>query len=160
MKFSDFICGDAILTDLRSTDREGAIREIVNALRDANAFSAEKAENVYDAIINREKIVTTGVGRGIAVPHAKVDGVPRMTCALAISREGLDFSSLDCEKVKIFFLLVSPANAPREHLNAQQYITRFIRSDEFRSTILAAADAEELKAALDAADASVVDEEA
>lgn len=159
MKFSDIVQSDAIVTPMKAATRDEAIRELVDALRDANAFSAEAAEDVYAAAIRREEIGTTGIGRGVAVPHAKTPGVSRTVCAIGISEEGVDFSSLDCEKVKLFFALVSPSDCQREHLAALEYMSRFFRDEEFCQALKSARNATEVHAVLEQADSRPEEEE-
>lgn len=159
MKFSDFVQSDAIITQMKATTRDEAIRELVDALRDANAFNAEVAEDVFAGVIRREEIGTTGIGGGIAVPHSKTPGVARTVCAIGVSEEGVDFSSLDCEKVKLFFLLVSPADCQREHLAALQYMSQFFRVETFCDALKDARDAHEIRSILDSADATPETEE-
>lgn len=160
MKFSDFIQRDAIVMNLASTTRDGVIREMVDAMAQAGSFPADKADDVFAAIINREEIGTTGIGSGIAVPHAKVEGVSKMTAGVGLCADGIDFSSLDCEKVKLFIMLVSPKNMPREHLNALGYMTQFLRQPSFRQALLSADLKEEIVAELDKADIQSEAEEA
>ena len=118
MKFADFICPEAILADLAAVDKEGAIREMVKSLQDAGKIEAGESESIVKAILKREELGSTGIGRGVAVPHTKHPSVDRLVGTVAVSRQGVDFTSLDGETVHLFFLLISPPDRPGDHLRA------------------------------------------
>ena len=105
MKFADFICREAILAQLAAIDKEGAIREMVQALCKAGQVEADESESIVKAILKREELGSTGIGRGVAVPHTKHPSVDRLVGTVAVSRQGVDFASLDGETVHLFFLL-------------------------------------------------------
>jgi PTS system fructose-specific IIA component/PTS system nitrogen regulatory IIA component len=131
MKFSDFVCGGAIRADLNAADKEGAIRELVGALVEANALQGDEKENIVKAIMKREELGSTGIGRGVAVPHTKHASVEKLVGTVGVSGAGVDFMSLDGEKVQLFFLLVSPPDRPGDHLRALENISRQLRNETF-----------------------------
>lgn len=131
MKFADFICHKAILAQLTATDKEGAIREMVQTLSGAGQVEAEESESIVKAILKREELGSTGIGRGVAVPHTKHPSVDHLVGTVAVSRQGVDFASLDGEVVHLFFLLVSPPDRPGDHLRALENISRQLRNDTF-----------------------------
>jgi mannitol/fructose-specific phosphotransferase system IIA component (Ntr-type) len=131
MKFADFICQDAILAQLSAVDKESSIREMVQALSKAGQIDAEQAESIVKAIMKREELGSTGIGRGVAVPHTKHPSVDRLVGTVAVSSQGVDFTSLDGEVVHLFFLLVSPPDRPGDHLRALENISRQLRDDTF-----------------------------
>jgi len=131
MKFADFICTDAIRCTLASEDKESVIRELVEALVKAGKVSADEHENVVKAIMDREELGSTGIGRGVAVPHTKHASVERLVGTVGISADGVDFDSLDGEKVQLLFLLVSPPDRPGDHLRGLENISRHLRSQDF-----------------------------
>ena len=131
MKFADFICREAIRADLEAADKEGAIREMVQALVDAKRVDAGEFESIVKAILKREELGSTGIGRGVAVPHTKHPSVDRLVGTVAVSPTGVDFASLDGESVHLFFLLISPPDRPGDHLRALENISRQLRDDTF-----------------------------
>ena len=103
MKFADFVCPEAIRADLEARDKEGAIREIVQALLDAGKIASTEKDSIVKAILKREELGSTGIGRGVAVPHTKHPSADHLLGAVAVSRQGVDFASLDGERVNLFF---------------------------------------------------------
>ncbi|MCL2647383.1 MAG: PTS sugar transporter subunit IIA [Phycisphaerales bacterium] len=132
MKFADFIVKEAIVPELKSTDRDGVIRELVAALAAAKALPASEVEAVAKAIISREKNGSTGFGKGVAVPHAKHPALKKSVGAVGRSAVGVNFVSLDQAPVYSVFLLLSPTNTPDAHLQAMENIFRHLQQDTFR----------------------------
>jgi PTS system fructose-specific IIA component/PTS system nitrogen regulatory IIA component len=131
MKFADFVQVDAIKADLAADDKEGVIEELVRSLVASGALKAEDMEGIIKAIMKREELGSTGIGKGIAVPHTKHPSVSKLVGTVGVSAEGVDFNSLDGEKVQLFFLLVSPPDRPGDHLRALENISRQLRDDTF-----------------------------
>ncbi len=131
MKFSDFICQEAITSSLESDDKESVIRELVSSLVAAAEVSEQDRESIIAAVMKREELGSTGIGRGIAVPHTKHPSVKKLLGTVGLSEEGIDFNSLDGEKVQLFFLLISPPDKPGDHLRALENISRQLREDTF-----------------------------
>lgn len=131
MKFADFINPEAIKADLSANDKEGVIREMTQALLNAGKVAPGEVESIVKAILKREELGSTGIGRGVAVPHTKHPSVDRLVGTVAISHEGVDFNSLDGERVQLFFLLISPPDRPGDHLRALENISRQLRDDTF-----------------------------
>src|SRR4030042_715213 len=127
MKFADFISREAIRADLAVQDKEGVIREMVQTLLDAGRLKPGEQESIVKAILKREELGSTGIGRGVAVPHTKHPSVDQLVGTVAISRAGVDFDSLDGEKVQLLFLLISPPDRPGDHLRALENISRQLR---------------------------------
>lgn len=152
MKFADFVSRDAIRAQLTATDKEGAIREMVRALLDAGKIDANELESIVKAILKREELGSTGIGRGVAVPHTKHPSVDRLVGTVAVSRQGVDFASLDGETVQLFFLLISPPDRPGDHLRALENISRQLRDDTFCRFLKQAKNAEDIQQLLDEAD--------
>jgi PTS system fructose-specific IIA component/PTS system nitrogen regulatory IIA component len=152
MKFADFISPEAIRADLGADEKEGVIREMVQALLDAGRIEASEMESIVKAILNREELGSTGIGRGVAVPHTKHGSVDQLVGTVGVSRSGVDFDSLDGEKVFVLFLLVSPLDRPGDHLRALENISRQLRDDRFCRFLKQAKTAEEIRQLLDEAD--------
>ena len=131
MKFADFICNEAITARLAAEDKEAVIAEMVGALVTANGISAEDRDSIVAAVMKREELGSTGIGRGVAVPHTKHPSVDRLVGTVGISEGGVDFDSLDGEKVNLLFLLISPPDRPGDHLRALENISRQLRDETF-----------------------------
>lgn len=131
MKFSDFVCTQSINSDLASTDKVAVITELVDSLVKAGDISEGDRDDIIKAIMKREDLGSTGIGRGIAVPHTKHPSVPKLVGTVGVSSVGVDFESLDGEKVQLFFLLVSPPDRPGDHLRALENISRQLRDETF-----------------------------
>lgn len=131
MKFCDFVCVQAIKADLTSDDKPSVISELVESLVAAGAIQPGEQDGIVKAIMKREDLGSTGIGRGVAVPHTKHASVDRLVGTVGVSGAGIDFNSLDGEKVQLFFLLVSPPDRPGDHLRALENISRQLRDDSF-----------------------------
>jgi PTS system fructose-specific IIA component/PTS system nitrogen regulatory IIA component len=131
MKFSDFICKDAIRTQLEADEKEAVIRAMAKSLVEAQQVNDKDFESIVEAILKREELGSTGIGRGVAVPHTKHASIDHLMGTVAVSEEGVDFDSLDGEKVHLLFLLVSPPDRPGDHLRALENISRQLRDDTF-----------------------------
>ncbi len=131
MKFSDFVSGKAIRADLRSSDKTSVIGELVESLLAAGEIGAADKDDIVKAILKREELGSTGIGRGIAVPHTKHPSVNKLIGTVGVSTNGVEFESLDGEKVQLFFLLVSPPDRPGDHLRALENISRQLRDETF-----------------------------
>ncbi len=152
MKFADFVSPEAIRAELTATDKEGAVREMTQALLDAGRIQADEMESIVKAILKREELGSTGIGRGVAVPHTKHPSVDRLVGTVAVSSQGVDFASLDGETVQLFFLLISPPDCPGDHLRALENISRQLRDDTFCRFLKQAKSADDIKQLLDEAD--------
>jgi mannitol/fructose-specific phosphotransferase system IIA component (Ntr-type) len=152
MRFADFICREAILAKLEAVDKEGAIREMVQSLCKAGKVEKDEYESIVKAILKREELGSTGIGRGVAVPHTKHPSVDRLVGSVAVSTQGVDFASLDGEVVHLFFLLISPPDRPGDHLRALENISRQLRDDTFCRFLKQAKNVEDIQLLLDEAD--------
>jgi PTS system nitrogen regulatory IIA component len=142
MRMTDFVVRDSIIVPLSATTKEGVIREMVEGLRAAGQFKGSDVEEVIRAIQKREMLGSTGIGRGVAIPHTKHASVDRLIGTIAVSRSGVAFDSLDGEPVFVFVLLVSPQDRPGDHLRALENVSRSLRDDHFVQNLRNASDRE------------------
>ena len=134
MKLSKIIKKTAIQLQLRSTTKSEALGELVDLL--CKAHKLRHRHEILEAILEREKKQSTGVGMGLAVPHAKTPVVKKLHVAFASHREGIDFDSADSESAHLFFILVSPRDVSGPHIKALASISRLVKHKEFRETLL------------------------
>lgn len=152
MRMSEFVVRDAMLPSLTATTKEAVIRGMVESLRDAGQFRGADTEDLVRAILKRELLGSTGIGRGVAIPHTKHSSVDRLVGTLAVSQQGVAFDSLDGEPVHIFVLLISPQDRPGDHLRALENVSRCLRDDDFVRALRGATNREEISALLDRLD--------
>jgi mannitol/fructose-specific phosphotransferase system IIA component (Ntr-type) len=126
---SDFVVRDAIVPELQATTKEGVIREMVESLKSTGSFKGRESEDIVKAILKRELLGSTGIGRGVAIPHAKHASVDHLVGTVALSRPGVVFESLDGENVHVFILLISPQDRTGDHLRALENISRSLKDD-------------------------------
>ena len=138
MKIMDFLNKKAISVNLKATDKEGVIRELVELL--SNAAEIKNKEELIKAVLSREALGSTGIGQGVGIPHAKSQNVKELIAAFGLSRNGVDFDSLDGEPVHIFFLLLAPEESAGPHLKALARISRMLKDKFFRDLLRKAKD--------------------
>jgi len=149
MRMSEFVVRDAIISDLAASSKEGVIREMVQSLAAAGHFRGADLEDVIRNILRREQLGSTGIGRGVAIPHAKHASVERLIGTLAVSRNGIAFDSVDGDPVYVLVMLISPQDRPGDHLRALENVSRCLRDDQFVRALRAATTREEINALLD-----------
>ena len=132
----------SIKVGLESTDKEAAIKELVDLL-DTNGLLSNR-DGVLDAVLVRERTRSTGIGSGIAIPHGKCGSVKELIMAVGIAREPIDFESVDGKGVNIILLLLSPADQTGPHIQALASISRLMLDEEFRASLAGADSAEEV----------------
>ena len=152
MKFADFVRVEAIRESLTAEDKEGVIRELVGALVESGDIAEDNWESIVGAILKREELGSTGIGRGVAVPHTKHPSVDKLVGTVGISGDGVDFDSLDGEKVQLFFILVSPPDRPGDHLRALENISRQLRDNMFCKFLKQSKTSDEIRQLLEEAD--------
>ncbi|MCE9583201.1 MAG: PTS sugar transporter subunit IIA [Planctomycetes bacterium] len=140
MKLTDLVSRESVVGDILSTDKKGALRELVEALRVARKPAGFKTTEVLGALMKREKMGTTGMGGGVALPHAKVEKISALYGALGRSKAGVDFGAVDGEKVHLIFMLVSPPVEADEHLAVLKRVSAGIRLPNMSKFLRAAKD--------------------
>jgi len=142
LKISDFITKESISLNMNAKTKVEALSELVDITSTSNNIVDK--EECFDALVCRETLGSTGIGKGVAVPHAKTCSVKKLTIGFGISREGVDFEAIDYNPVKIFFLFASPFDKDDLYLHLLAHISRLIRSEEFRDKLLNAKDENEI----------------
>lgn len=144
MKLTELVIRESIVDEVRATDKKGALRELAEAIRSSRKPAGYKSSDVLTALLKREKMGTTGMGGGIALPHAKVEGLSTLYGAFGRSKEGVDFGAVDGERVHLMFVLVSPPAQANEHLAALKRISAGIRLPNMTKFLRAAKGAKEV----------------
>ena len=152
MKFCDFVKPETIVADLAATDKQGVIRELVDSLVEHGRIKTAEKDSIFEAIMTREELGSTGIGRGVAVPHTKHPSVDQLIGTVGVSSSGVDFQSLDGEKVQLVFLLVSPPDRPGDHLRALENISRQLHDETFCRFLKQSKTAAEIQQVLEEAD--------
>lgn len=127
---------DSIAISLQSKIKDDVLEEMVELLDTAGKIKSR--ETVLKAIVDRERIMTTGIGNGVAVPHCKTSAVDRLVAALGISREGIDFQAPDNLPAHLIFILVAEENNPGPHVRALARLAKLLSKKEVRDALLAA----------------------
>lgn len=132
MKLSDIMVSDAIIPELKATDRDGAIEEVIQSLADAGAIPKKHVAEIVKAVLDRESQATTGIGKGVALPHTKLGCIKKAVGTIARSSQGIDFAALDSKPVYTIILLLSNPDDPDEHLQAMETIFKHVQREIFR----------------------------
>jgi fructose-specific phosphotransferase system IIA component len=148
MTLTEILSSSSVLVDLKGETKEEIIGELVESLGVGEVITDQ--DKVLQAVLEREKIMSTGIGDGIAIPHGKSDAVVKLAAALGTQKRGVDFESLDGEPAYVFFLLVSPANVSGPHIKALARISRLLKNDEFKKKLIGAASADEMMSIIEA----------
>ena len=134
MKITDFLSRETIVPTLASREKNAALEEMAGYLGSTHHLDKNK---VLKVLLERERISTTAIGEGVAIPHGKLNGVERVVGVFARSPEGIDFASLDGAPTHLFFVLVAPENAAADHLKALARISRLLKDEAFRRRLMA-----------------------
>ena len=134
MTFLDLITEDVIKVPLVSTTKPAVLRELVQILKDAGKTIDFDA--ALGAILEREEKQSTGLEKGIAVPHGKTASVKSLVTAIGVSKEGIEFNAIDGKPTNLFFLLIAPPNMPGPHVEALAEIARLSRSPAFCNALI------------------------
>lgn len=135
MKITGFLCKDAIEVDLQAIKKKEVLKELIDKLVASKRIKENAKEKILQALLDREKLGSTGIGQGVAIPHAKTDKVAEIICAFGTSRKGVEFDALDGEKVYIIFLLIAPQDSAGMHLKVLAKISRLLKDKFFRQAL-------------------------
>lgn len=145
MRFVDFVCFEAVVHDLQANDRDGAITELVSSLGKAGKLGKQKCEVITAEVINRENEASTGLGKGVAMPHAKYKSIKKVIATVGLSKVGIDFFALDKQPVYSIFLLISPLDNPDKHLEAMESVFKHLQQEKFRKFLRQCNSAEQVE---------------
>lgn len=144
MKLVDFLNRKAATVDLKSNDKEGIIKELIGLMGRAAGINSRDMSALFKIIMDREVLGSTGIGQGIGIPHGKSPKIKKLVGAVGISKEGVNFDSLDGEPAYIFFLLLAPQDSAGPHLKALARISRLLKDKYFRDVLKNAKSEKEL----------------
>ena len=136
MLIEEILTPESIKTNLESADKISVIKELAGVL--GAAYPEMKKDLVVKRVLERERVGSTGLGDGVAIPHCKIPGLEFLMCCFGRSVQGIDFQSADNQPAQLFFLIVAPENAASVHLKALARISRMCHKEEFRRAVLAA----------------------
>ncbi|MGH7887489.1 MAG: PTS sugar transporter subunit IIA [Candidatus Binatia bacterium] len=142
MKITDFLTVQSVMPSLTSHDKNAVLEELAEAL--AAHYHNLDRKKVLEVLRERERISTTAIGEGVAIPHGKLPNVERVLGVFARSLDGVEFASLDGAPTHLFFVLIAPENAAADHLKALARISRLLKDDAFRRRLLAGKNRQEL----------------
>ena len=142
MKITDFLTPDRVIADLCGKEKAEVLNEMAHRLADSES-GLDRAQ-ILRVLQEREKISTTAIGEGVAIPHGKLPSVQRVSGLFARSLQGVDFASLDGEPTTLFFTLIAPQDAAADHLKALARISRLLKDPDLRRRLMAAANSQEL----------------
>jgi PTS system nitrogen regulatory IIA component len=138
MRLADLLHADRVTTSLQGRDKHEVLREL-SALFVATTEGLQQ-DAVYEVLMQREALASTGVGSGVAIPHGRVAGLAEMEAAMGVHRSGVDFESVDGQPVHIFVAVLAPERRPSEHLKALARISRLLRDEQVRGRLVEAPD--------------------
>ena len=144
MKLTEVLTEDLVKLGLEATTRDDAIRELVRLLAERGRIGGQDIEPLSEAMLRREHLGSTAIGRGVAVPHAKADCAARFMAAFGCSKAGIEFASVDGRPVHFVFLLASPPDSQRAHLKALAHISRLMTKQDLQARLMQAGNAAEV----------------
>jgi nitrogen PTS system EIIA component len=151
MRIEDILAQDMIIPALEAKTKAGILAELAATVADQHP-EVDK-DRLIVALEEREKLNSTALGDGVAIPHGKLAGIKRVLAAFGRSLPGVDFESVDGKPTHLFFLLVAPEESAGAHLKALARISRLLKNDEFRARLIEASDADEVFATIQDEDA-------
>jgi len=150
MKIVEFLRPDAVIANLAGQTGQAVLAELCRPL---SAAPRGDGQRLLDTLLDREKLGSTGIGEGVAIPHGKLPGLPGLLASFGRSTAGVDFRAIDGRPTHLFFALFAPENSAGTHLKALARISRIFKTAAFREAILKAGSAEEIYRLIEAEDA-------
>lgn len=147
MNLGDLLANNGIIPALKAVDKKQALQEIADKASEATGVNAH---DIFNALLQRERLSSTSLGRGIAIPHVKIAGVSKITCIFAKLNNPIPFDSHDGEPVDLLFFLMAPEHAGGDHLKALARISRLVRDSATLERLRSAKDSDSLKRVLTA----------
>jgi PTS system nitrogen regulatory IIA component len=144
MNLMDALDPELIVFSPDLTDKEDVLRKISSMVAGKGLVGATTVDEIYDAFLKRESLGSTGFGHGVAIPHCRITGVGGFLAGMITTPKGIDFDSIDGEKVRIFPFVVGPESEPKEYLKLLSSIAQMLRSETVRNRILSLASSEEV----------------
>ena len=144
MKLSDFLSPERVLANIKSNNKKDALKEISEFVSSVEQDDVLTDKHLFNAILDREELGSTGIGDGVAIPHAKIHGLKNLCACFARSEDGVDFKAIDSEPVRLIFMLLVPENSAGIHLKALARISRVLKERDFREKLMTAKDSQEL----------------
>ncbi|MFY0638369.1 PTS IIA-like nitrogen regulatory protein PtsN [Maricaulis maris] len=145
MALSDLIPNAGVSIDLGASSRKQALQAMSELAAD---LTGQSARTIYDAVLQRERLGSTGVGQGVAIPHARLSGMDEVVGVFARLRTPVDFESIDGRPADLVFMLLAPENAGAEHLKALARVSRLLRREDVRQRLRAAPNSDAVHAVL------------
>lgn len=142
MKIAEFLSPNAVVAELKARNKAAVLEELCQTL--ARAHPELRVDRLLDVLREREKLGSTGIGEGVAIPHGKLGGLPQLMASFGVSRPGVDFDAIDGKPTHLFFALVAPENSAGVHLKALARISRLFKNNRFRQSILDARSSDEI----------------
>jgi len=142
MKISDILKKEHIIKELNSCDKKNVLDELSSFLEDEGEITNKKS--LLAALIEREKLGSTGIGENIAIPHAKVSEIDKIITVFGRSKNGVEFESLDQKPVNFIFLVIAPENSTSQHLKALARISRLFKNPSLRESVLRTNEADQI----------------
>lgn len=142
MKITDFLNVSRVIPDLKGRDKEEVLKEMAGWM--ASQDPSLDAQRLLETLLEREKVSTTAIGEGVAIPHGKMPRVKRVCGVFARSLQGVGFDSLDGGLTYLFFLLVAPEDSAADHLKALARISRLLKDTAFRARLMKGKNREEI----------------
>jgi nitrogen PTS system EIIA component len=134
MRIEDILRESCVVSNIKSKSKKEALFELVSVLKEANLI--DDVGKVVDIVLEREKLGSTGIGDGVAIPHGKMKGINNILCVFGKSKNGVDFDSVDRKPVRIFFLLLAPEDSATLHLKTLSRISKLLRDPSFKKRLI------------------------